>query len=64
MDKLFTLKKSENSLKNEINQEGVAQLGEDQFQPSDGSIQFLLNYSKALATTKTDSLGDVFTILN
>ena len=66
MERLFTLKKSEteNSLKQKINQGELTQLAEDQFQPSDESIQFLLSYSKALAATKTESLGDVFTVLN
>ena len=61
MEKLFTLK---NSLKHVNSQEELALLGEVEMQPSDESIQFLLNYSKALSAAKTEALGDVFTILN
>jgi hypothetical protein len=66
MERLITLKNSEkeNSLKHLDKQEEVTQIGENKFQPSDESIQFLLNYSKALSATKTESIGDVFTVLN
>ena len=61
MEKLFTLK---NSLKYVNDQEELAQLEENEFHPSDESIQFILNYSKVLRASKTKSLGDVFTVLN
>ncbi len=32
--------------------------------PTQETVDLLLNYSKALKTTKTESLGDVFTVLN
>ena len=64
MERLFTLKNTENSLKHVNNQEELTQLGVDEFQPAEESVQFLLNYSKVLSATKTESLGDVFTVLN
>ena len=64
MERLFTLKNTENSLKHVNNQEELTQLGVDEFQPSEESVQFLLNYSKVLSAKKTESLGDVFTVLN
>lgn len=33
-------------------------------EPSEESLQFILNYSKALTSSKTRSLGEVFTLLN
>ena len=32
--------------------------------PSKETVDLLLNYSKALKATKTESLGDVFNVLN
>jgi hypothetical protein len=64
MERLSTLKNSENSFNHENNQKEQTQLEEVQFEPSEESVQFLLNYSKALSATKTKSLGDVFTVLN
>jgi hypothetical protein len=66
MERPFTLKhpEKENSLKHVNSQEELMQLEDVQLQPSNESIQFLLSYSKALSAAKTDSLGDVFTLLN
>jgi len=61
MERPFTLK---NSLKNVNISEELADMSDSQFEPSNESIKFLLDYSKALHVEKTESLGDVFTILN
>lgn len=61
MERLFTLK---NSLTNvEIQEENNAPATE-LLEPSNESIDFLLNFSKALKASSTKSIGDVFTVLN
>lgn len=74
MERLFTLR---NSLKKEIVSEGLKQpkivdlnskessFSEEQvFQPSDDTIDLLLNYSKALSAQETKIFGTVFNVLN
>jgi hypothetical protein len=61
MERPFTLK---NSLKNVSISEELIDMSDTQFEPSNKSIKFLLDYSKALNVEKTESIGDVFTILN
>ena len=74
MEKPSTLKKSfkqENASEspkqpnfNELNSTNSIVNEAEGFQPSDSTIDLLLNYSKALSTQETKSFGTVFNVLN
>lgn len=61
MDKPFTVQNSINQTDSDREEDCVTLKSSE---PSEESLQFILNYSKALTSSKTRSLGEVFTLLN
>jgi hypothetical protein len=72
MEKLFTQQKSRKQLKGgEVNYpaekntfDHFSESSDYPHEPSQDSLAFIMNYSKALSVSKTNTLGDFFALLN